>query len=113
MARRSPNNNTPRKMNYRDQWNSRDQWDSSDQWNEHLNGDADGLGAVRGMVFAIGTVMLAAVLGAILWLGWDHITSHLADAASTVADYFHTGPGCPGADYGWLGRCSQAPKGGL
>lgn len=82
-------------------------------WDEHLNGDADGLGAVRGMVFAIGAIMLAAALGAALWLGRDWIMTRLAIGASTVADYIHTGPGCPGADYGWLGRCSQAPKGGL
>ena len=47
MDRRSPNI-APREMNYRE------------QWDDHLNGDADGLGLMRGII--AGLAILAVIL---------------------------------------------------
>lgn len=50
MDRRSPNI-APRDMNYRD------------QWDEHLNGDADGLGLMRGIIAGLTILALLMLTG--------------------------------------------------
>lgn len=59
------------------------------------------------------TVCGIALIGAAAWVAWPTVAPALATligkAAPVALDYLHVGPHCPGADPGWLGRCSLAP----
>lgn len=79
----------------------------------------DGLGAIRGLVN--GLILLAAfvfavvLVGTLIVAGWRFLAPQVAAGAGWVADtaiyHLDTGPGCPGADPAWLGRCADAPEG--
>ena len=79
----------------------------------------DGLGAIRGLVngfillaafvFAAGLVVSLAM--AAWWFSRGVISPRLGDLVGTAVYYLDTGPGCPGADPAWLGRCADAPEG--
>lgn len=65
-----------------------------------------GVGQAALVAIGLGLVALGAC-------GGQYAAPRLSSALAVAADYLDVGPGCPGADYGWLGRCSLAPKRGL
>ena len=79
----------------------------------------DGLGAIRGLVncfillaaFVFAVVLVVSLAMAAWWFSRGVIAPRIADLVGTAAYYLDTGPGCPGADPAWLGRCADAPEG--
>lgn len=66
-------------------------------------------GFLQAVTTGLTALVLIASLALLIAIARQPAVDLAVKVAPVVMDYLTTGPHCPGADPGWLGRCSLAP----